>query len=743
MLTTELTNKYGGTYNPIIPSSTESIVSNPYKSITDKYGGTFTPAITSTPNFATDWLGIKNPNTYVQDALSQIGDTIMHPIKAIKNTVGAAVDSIMGTFGNAYTATKEVFTGENETVAKKTADLLYAIGADAAVAFAAINAAFSAASQLPVLKEAADLLQMPFAVTGKIGEFASEKFIDALPIDQESKDIIRPAFGQVGALAGQVLLGGKLMSIIVRGGILDRVKVDEMVKDTQTKVGIAKQEALKNQQTLPELTVTPETKSTLEPLAQEARKFSSAEDFRQSVRLKSIQRQDIETLAKAKKDPAHLEFMRGGDTKITEQELKSVNEELAKLPENKLWEQTIKLLPGEGGWFKRAEDFYNQATKGITPLQEGGIAQAKASGQSFDEWVKGQETNLGGKAKSTLQSAETGKPIIVLVSRGAISGEKLSEGAFLSSAKDVSQFYGARAKQLSGKIAENMPAIVDLKNPLVVNDKISLFNKIDGNENFLLKAEVMHDYRSIDEVLLKYGKENGYDGIIFKKTSFAGTNELVNVPEMMIIDTKKVKTRSLLKAEWDGVGEAVKGGGIEPPTPQIAVNKAGYDLLRNAVEERLLKKTGEIPTHERTNLVERGNKATEFVIKEPKLAEDIAFNKTDIPANSKFFKSDVYEAVEAKAILESNVDLIERLSKSTLPTEAGQELVGYKGFDELNPIDRIKEVQIFKANKSTKINEIKVERIVKDATKEMNKTNLPKETLLQKLSDFIDKNICP
>jgi hypothetical protein len=184
-------------------------------------------------------------SNYIQDSLNQLTQTIFHPVQAIKNTVGAAVNSIIGTVGTAYTATKEAFTGTNETTAKKTADLLHAFGADVSIVFAPINAAFAAAEQLPVLKQAADLISLPFTVTGKIGDFAAEKFVDVLPISQEDKDVLKPAFGEVGALAGQILLGGKVMDLIVKGVKIKKPVIDEVVKDTNTKIEIAKQEAIK------------------------------------------------------------------------------------------------------------------------------------------------------------------------------------------------------------------------------------------------------------------------------------------------------------------------------------------------------------------------------------------------------------------------------------------------------------------------------------------------------------------
>ena len=246
-------------------------------SISSRYTGGQTPTIQPTSNIASDWLGIKNPTTYFQDAFKQFGDVITHPIQAIKNTVGAAVNAIVQPIKNVWTANKEIFA-PNQTVIQRTADILHSIGADAAVVFSPISAAFAAAEQLPILKEAADILQMPFAITGKIGDFAAEKFISVLPISQESKDILAPAFGEVGALAGQILLGGKIMDMVIKGIKPDKIAIDEAVRDTKTKVDIAKTEALKTSET-PFVPGSVSSKYVLQPLVQEATKYKSAEEF--------------------------------------------------------------------------------------------------------------------------------------------------------------------------------------------------------------------------------------------------------------------------------------------------------------------------------------------------------------------------------------------------------------------------------------------------------------------------------
>jgi hypothetical protein len=225
------------------------------------------------------------------------------------------------------------------------------------------------------------------------------------------------------------------------------------------------------------------------------------------------------------------------------------------------------------------------------------------------------------------------------------------------------------------------------------------------------------------------------DGI--KELNKKGVTEIRAIPENKISERlftnlgfKQNGREFILKQD-----QAVKTA-PDAQAPQMAISKAGADLLRTAMKEKIVQK-GNIPTHERTNLAQRYDKAVQFTSQNFQQAQEIALGRAEAPAG--YFKSDIYEAVEAQALLTNNVDLIEQLKDSTVPTQAGQELVGFKGTDELNPIDRIKEVRaVLKQVKAdTKKKELLTE--VKGETK---KKNLTKAELETKLSKFIDDNIC-
>ena len=95
-------------------------------------------------------------------------------------------------------------------------------------------------------------------------------------------------------------------------------------------------------------------------LAIEARKFKSADDFIQSVRLDTIKKSAEERLTKLKfyDDPFSTR----------QRALKEINEakeELAKIPKNEMVNETVEILEKyqDSGWFDAAYNFYSKSNK--------------------------------------------------------------------------------------------------------------------------------------------------------------------------------------------------------------------------------------------------------------------------------------------------------------------------------------------------------------------------------------------
>jgi hypothetical protein len=224
---------------------------------------------------------------------------ISTPIEAIKNLGEKAAETVVS------------YQTPGRPLAERIAKPLETLGASAGVVFSPITAAFQAAEKLPVLKTAADIINLPFLATGKIGQFAADKFVDVLPISKQSKDILRPAFEEVGSLAGQIALGGKVMDLIAKKAspVIEKSEIDRIVNEAKQEVPKVEEQLKTIPASVPEANpevstpiettaIPKEVKSEktpqeilptvkevklipkeLEPLAKEARKYKNAEEF--------------------------------------------------------------------------------------------------------------------------------------------------------------------------------------------------------------------------------------------------------------------------------------------------------------------------------------------------------------------------------------------------------------------------------------------------------------------------------
>ena len=240
-----------------------------------------------------DFLGI----TDYQTTYEQTQQTFLqNPFQAIKE----AGSAIVGAFKSAIQSQKERYEEYKTAVqtkgtpaAQRIATWTQMFTGDIGILFSPISAAFSAAKKIPILQEAATILEMPFVVTGRVGGFAADKFVNALPIDQNTKDILSPAFEELGTLAGQILLGGKIIHSLAKGIVKGKKLETKTIRDNVKEIKAiepkaqavleqkATEKGIKIEQPTKEIKLA-EIKTIskeLQPLAQEARKYKSVEEF--------------------------------------------------------------------------------------------------------------------------------------------------------------------------------------------------------------------------------------------------------------------------------------------------------------------------------------------------------------------------------------------------------------------------------------------------------------------------------
>jgi len=153
------------------------------------------------------------------------------------------------------------------------------------------------------------------------------------------------------------------------------------------------------------------------------------------------------------------------------------------------------------------------------------ISKAKASGQSFDEWVKGQGTPVfrGGDTAIDITRGSS-RGISVSIDKGIAETFTPPKGGIVDEA-----FISPTAKILK---ESNIPK--ELQSTYLAEAK-----RLADPNNFstALQKSVIEKQQAI----IDYAKKNGFDGVEFPFEN-----------EIRIINNKALKTRSQLKAEWEG-----------------------------------------------------------------------------------------------------------------------------------------------------------------------------------------------
>lgn len=163
------------------------------------------------------------------------GNAIVHPVQTVKNIVKQASDSADATLSNLAHSAADVVSDfqTKRSAADKTKSVLNLLTSAAATVFYPVSETFEIASQLPVIKPAADAVGLIFNKSGQVGGFTASALLDALPISQEWKDKLQAPVEAVGTLTGQIALGGKIYADIAGG--MDpaeaKVKAESQAKD--------------------------------------------------------------------------------------------------------------------------------------------------------------------------------------------------------------------------------------------------------------------------------------------------------------------------------------------------------------------------------------------------------------------------------------------------------------------------------------------------------------------------------
>jgi hypothetical protein len=199
---------------------------------------------------------------------------------------------------------------------------------------------------------------------------------------------------------------------------------------------------------------------------------------------------------------------------------------------------------------KEQGEILKTTTKDLEPLAQS-ISKAKASGQSFDEWMKGQgETMYHGTSDNFTELKLQ-------------NGRELGPNAiFISPQKGVADYYaqgigkGGKGQVIEAQLGK--AKLFDYKNPTDVEnlwkslskkskDEIMGFETTDYVSMDKIKSDIQKGRYDILEkpVVQDAIKKLGYDGFHIRDYTGGDATGIFN-PEVL-------KTRSQLKAEWDKV----------------------------------------------------------------------------------------------------------------------------------------------------------------------------------------------
>lgn len=225
------------------PQVPAPVATAPAKSLLSKIGGALAGAAKATVGAVGDaasFVGnrvadnVKELNPYVQkfsdSAFKAVGgEAVTHPIQTfnkISEDVGANIDA---TLGNLFQSTEDFRSNvldrkPDTSIAKSVNSTLNLLHAVAQVAFIPASETYDIASKLPVIKPAADAVGIIFDNAGKVTAFSADKLLQALPIQQKTKDELSSSVRNVSTLAGQVVLGGFIYEKITGGMNPEKVK---------------------------------------------------------------------------------------------------------------------------------------------------------------------------------------------------------------------------------------------------------------------------------------------------------------------------------------------------------------------------------------------------------------------------------------------------------------------------------------------------------------------------------------
>ena len=207
-----------------------------------------------------------------------------------------------------------------------------------------------------------------------------------------------------------------------------------------------------------------------------------------------------------------------------------------------------------------------------SPQASSSISKAKASGRSFDEWVKGQGETLYHGTNQDFNVFSKG------IKSQDIKAQMSKEGYWFTNSMDEAKQYADYSAKRSipnqaaheTKVEELMKKIdnankakdYDLAEKLTLKMEDLEFGAMQASPSGqkIIEASVRLDNPMVVDAgkkgfdtmdTIREAKKAGHDGIIFNNMSDAPFDNTTPTTQYLVFSPDQVKTRSQLKAEWD------------------------------------------------------------------------------------------------------------------------------------------------------------------------------------------------
>ena len=724
---------------------------------------------------------------YADDSAKTVLDTgnaILHPIDTIKKLPGVFEKPYMEGINEAGDGFGGAFIDKG--IANKVADVAKGISGTAKAIFSPITGLFNLAGHVPGLKQVADVANLPFTATGFAGSFATGKAIDWIPesiLSKQSKDILKAPLQELGALAGQVFLGGKILekiSAAAPDGPIDPEKAQSIVDEAKAEVQAEKPEVA------PEHAIKPETGT---PAPEEAPKTAPGDVSQETPAVESTQKPGESTQISTESAPKPAPAAESGLSKPT---IPALQDEIK---HSEAFDLTDAIKNGD---VKEEQIYSDSASKTLTPeFAQGRIDDVAEKLDTYDKAI-GDKFRASVDPKNTTYQNIVDMGLKTLAQETAPSKVNVDENSISRVSKilnvnDLPKELKPYAKNTVENTSGNTAVLANLPTDLFKNDKFETLNQpkkafkpgsqitdpievsydvatkkytITDGANRTTQALVNGD-KTIPAQVDIIDSKNGYESVLDKPdvppTDPEALKTFIEARKNPGESAMDVATRLGVKNEYKdalgiGTGEALKATKekiapeevkpkIESKAPEAGQkqSKIGKSIEAKAVESKLSQGFKTTAGYDPITIKGQADMATDLVNNHFEDARAIIKGQMPLPEGLK--GTSVITAMEQYIKENPTADplLAEELANSHLVSATSAAAQEMRLMQERTPdsatakLQEIRKAKMDEAGGEQKVAQTK-KKLVDSAKAETKKVNLPKEEL--SWNHFLDQIVC-